>query len=371
MMCIRSAVLLIVGVLSLTFAATSASAHTSAATFMSINAVSDSAVNATIDIDVRDLNHFLNLDSNNDAAITWAELTRASAAIETLVLSHTHLRTSSGICNVAGRDALALAEHGDGLYAHLSLRFTCVNADASLRVDDSGWFALDTNHRALLEFVDTDGSRVQAILSSTTPQWQMAERPLARMQHFLSEGIRHLITGYDHLAFLCVLLLALARRRPAEPPAPLVTVMRRAFVVITSFTIAHSCTLLLAATGRLVLPSRPVEVIIAASVAIAACLNLSRSAGKHGWKLAFAFGLVHGLGFAGALAELASERIDLMALAAFNVGIELAQVACAALAVPLIWWVFRNARSERVVLPLASLAVAGVAASWVVTRLGM
>lgn len=361
----------IAGLVPLTLAATSAIAHTSAATFLSVNAVSDSAVNATIDVDVRDLHHLLNLDGNDDAAISWGELTQAGAAIETLVLSHTQLRTDSGTCTVTGRDTLALAEHGDGLYAHLSLRLACMNADGSLLVDDSGWFSFDPNHRALLEFVDVDGSRVQAVLSSTSPQWKMAERPLARLQRFLGEGMRHLITGYDHLAFLCVLLLALARRQPAELPAPLLAVVRRALIVITSFTIAHSCTLLLAATGTLVLPTRPVEVIIAASVAVAACLNLSRSAGKHGWKLAFAFGLVHGLGFAGALAELASERIDLMALAAFNVGIELAQVACAALAVPLIWYVFRNARSERVVLPLASLAVAGVAASWAVTRLAI
>jgi hypothetical protein len=127
--------------------------------------------------------------------------------------------------------------------------------------------------------------------------------------------------------------------------------------------------LLLAATGRLSLPSQPVEVAIAASVVVAACLNLSRAAGRHGWLLAFAFGLVHGLGFAGALAELASERIDLLALAAFNIGIELAQVGCAVLAVPLMWWIFRNARCERVLLPLASLCVAAVALSWVVTRL--
>jgi hypothetical protein len=104
---------------------------------------------------------------------------------------------------------------------------------------------------------------------------------------------------------------------------------------------------------------------------IAALLNLSRGAATHGWKLAFAFGLVHGLGFAGALAELASGRIDLFALAAFNVGIETAQVVIAAAAVPLIWWLFRGLRSERVGLPLTSVAVACVAAVWVGSRLAL
>ena len=145
--------------------------------------------------------------------------------------------------------------------------------------------------------------------------------------------------------------------------------LKRALVVITAFTLAHSLTLVLAATGYVRLPSQPVEVVIALSVMIAALLNISRSAAAHGWKLAFAFGLVHGLGFAGALAELASGSIDLLALAAFNVGIETAQVAIAAVAVPLIWWLFRGLRSERVGVPLASVSVACMAAVWVGSRL--
>jgi hypothetical protein len=104
-------------------------------------------------------------------------------------------------------------------------------------------------------------------------------------------------------------------------------------------------------------------------VMIAALLNISRGAAEHGWKLAFAFGLVHGLGFAGALAELSSGRIDLLALAAFNIGIETAQIAIAVAAVPLIWWLFRGLRSERFGLPAASVSVACMAAVWVGSRL--
>lgn len=360
-----------IGWLLLMLSAANANAHTFAMSFVSIDKVTHASVDATFDVDVRDLNHLLNLDRDGNAEITWGELTAAGKAIEALVLSRTQLRTADGACTISGRDAMALAEHSDGIYAHLSLKLACANAGASLSIDDSRWFQVDPNHRSLLEFTAADGSRTQTLLNSTTPEWRTTESALARAQRFLREGVVHLITGYDHLAFLSVLLLALVRRRSCEPPAALAPILRRAFIVITSFTIAHSLTLLLAATGRLSLPSQPVEVVIAASVVIAACLNLSRSAGRHGWALAFAFGLVHGLGFAGALAELASERIDLLALAAFNIGIELAQVACALLAVPLMWWIFRNARLERVVLPVASLSVAAVAASWVVNRLNL
>lgn len=358
-----------IGCLLLVLSTGSVHAHTFAMSLLSIDRVTDASVEATFDVDVRDLNHLLNLDRDGNSEITWGELTAADKAIEALVLSRTQLRTADSACSVGGRDAMALAEHSDGIYAHLSLKLTCANAVASLSIDDSRWFEVDPNHRTLLEFTSANGSRTQTILNSTTPEWRMTESSLARAQRFLREGMVHLITGYDHLAFLSVLLLALVRRRPSELPAALPSILRRAFIVITSFTLAHSLTLLLAATGRLSLPSQPVEVAIAASVVIAACLNLSRNAGRHGWMLAFAFGLVHGMGFAGALAELASKRIDLLALAAFNVGIELAQVACAILAVPLMVWIFRSARSERIVLPATSLAIAAIATSWVVSRL--
>lgn len=357
------------GFVLLMLAAGSAGAHTFAMSFVSIDSATDSSVSASFDVAIRDLHHLLNLDRDGNAEITWGELTAASNAIEALVLSRTQLSTARGACTLGGRDAMALAEHGDGLYAHLSLQLECANAAASLRIDASRWFEVDPDHSSLLEFTAANGSRTQTLLNSAAPHWRVTESTFARARRFLHEGMAHLVTGYDHLAFLSVLLLALVRRRPSQPPAALPALLRRAFIVITAFTLAHSLTLLLAATGRLSLPSQPVEVAIAASVVIAACLNLSRRAGQHGWALAFGFGLVHGLGFAGALAELASERIDLLMLAAFNIGIELAQVACALLAVPVMWLVFRNARCERIMLPAASLAVATVAASWVVARL--
>ena len=78
--------------------------------------------------------------------------------------------------------------------------------------------------------------------------------------------MRHLVTGYDHLAFLGVLLLALARRRRSSETSPLPHMLKRAFGVITAFTLAHSLTLALASTGYVTLPSKPVEVAIALSV---------------------------------------------------------------------------------------------------------
>jgi hypothetical protein len=353
--------------LVLLFATVGAFAHTSGSSFLALRAEGESTVHAEWDFDLRDLHQSLQLDEDGDGALTWGEIIAARPAIESLVLARTKLSTVGGACTARSTDVPAIAEHGNGPYLRFIATFSC--PPGPLALDHSGWLAFDRGHRALLEVQAADGARMQAILGGSTTRWQETESRVAHLARFLVEGMRHLITGYDHLAFLGVLLLALARRRSSGEASSLPQMLKRAFAVITAFTLAHSLTLALAATGYVRLPSQPVEVAIALSVMIAALLNISRGAAAHGWKLAFAFGLVHGLGFAGALAELASGRIDLLALAAFNVGIETAQVAIAAAAVPLIWWLFRGLRSERVGVPLASVSVACVAAVWVAARL--
>lgn len=341
-----------------------AHAHTSGSSFLSVQANADNRFHAQLDFDLRDLNQLSDMDANQDGDLSWGEIRTSQAAIESMVLARTVF--AGGECKPTRREPLSIAEHGTGPYARISLELTCQNS--AIQVNHSGWFAFDPGHRALLEYIDTKGQRTQTLLSQQSPSWHTQESLVARLTRFLAEGVMHLVTGYDHLAFLLVLLLALMRSK-SDVVAPLRLTLRRALVVITAFTLAHSLTLALAATGQIVLPSRPVEVIIAASVAIAALLNLSRSAASHGWKLAFAFGLVHGLGFAGALAELTTERIDLLALAAFNMGIEVAQLAIALSVVPLMWLACRNMQRERIGVPIASIAVACVAAFWVVNRL--
>lgn len=349
--------------------ATSAMAHTSATSFLSLRVEDEHRVVATFDLDLKDLESLLSLDANDDSAITWGEIRQAGNAIDSLALTRTQIRAGEGLCVADSYDGIAIAEHGDGPYVRLAITLACPQPTRSLGVDYSGWLSADAGHRALYEFVDRQGAREQSILTASSPVWHTSESMPARAERFVVEGIRHLLTGYDHLAFLSVLLLALARRRAGESIVGAWPLARRALAVITSFTLAHSCTLALAANGWLTLPSRPVEALIAASVVIAALLNLSREPAKHGWKLAFGFGLVHGLGFAGALAETTSEHIDLIALGAFNIGIELAQIACAAAVIPLIWALLRHTPSQRIVVPVASLAVAAVATEWVVVRI--
>ena len=182
---------------------------------------------------------------------------------------------------------------------------------------------------------------------------------------FLRLGIEHLLTGYDHLAFLALLLLGAVRGAGASPRAAGVAVLR----VVTAFTLAHSVTLGLAAAGLLRVPSAPVEAAIAASiVATALGLLLKRDWVPH-WRLAFAIGLVHGLGFAGLLGELLEGRHLALPLAAFNVGLELGQLAVVLMALPILAWLVRRPVWQARLVPALALGLAGCGLAWLSQRL--
>jgi hydrogenase/urease accessory protein HupE len=173
---------------------------------------------------------------------------------------------------------------------------------------------------------------------------------------FFVLGVEHIWTGYDHLLFLLALLL------------PGGTLWRLAGIV-TAFTIAHSITLGLAALDVLTLPIEPVEAAIAASVVVAALDGMRPHVRDHRWLLTFAFGLIHGFGFAGVLREigLPADAVA-MPLLGFNLGVEAGQLAVVAVAVPTIRAVARSAGGARVKTVLGVL-IAAIGAFWLVERL--
>jgi hypothetical protein len=170
------------------------------------------------------------------------------------------------------------------------------------------------------------------------------------------------------LALLLPAPLARASGRWAPRPG-LAATAREVVKVVTAFTLAHSLTLALSFLG--VVAPRPqwVEVAIAVSVFAAAWNNLRPFLPGRAWALALAFGLVHGLGFAGALRNLALPiRARGFALAAFNLGVEVGQLAIVAALLPLLYIAGRRRFYPRAVMGVGSLAVAWVAVLWVLER---
>jgi hydrogenase/urease accessory protein HupE len=182
---------------------------------------------------------------------------------------------------------------------------------------------------------------------------------------YLVLGIEHILGGVDHLLFVLALLL-------------IVSGARRIFITITAFTAAHSITLVAATLGWIQIPGPPVEAMIALSIVFVAAEIVRGLRGKPGltarapWVVAFSFGLLHGLGFAGALAEVGlPQKAIPMALLMFNVGVEAGQilfVACLLGAATLLRRIPLQYPAWVRVLP--AYAIGAIAMFWVIERIG-
>ncbi len=190
----------------------------------------------------------------------------------------------------------------------------------------------ETGTNALVRVALRDGRRVQAVLHAGAPSLLVPERASASgvFRDYLRLGVLHIATGFDHLLFVFGLVL-LARGT------------RRLLWTVTAFTAGHSVTLSLAALGVVRFPTAPIEAAIAATI-LALALELARKEDskresplrRRPWAVAFAFGLLHGFGFAGALAEVGLPQEEIpVTLFSFNVGIELGQVGFVALVLAL------------------------------------
>jgi hydrogenase/urease accessory protein HupE len=177
-------------------------------------------------------------------------------------------------------------------------------------------------------------------------------------------GIEHILLGFDHLLFVLALVM-------------IVRGMKSLLLTVTAFTVAHSITLVLATLGVANLPGPPVEAVIALSIVFVAAEILHLRQGREGlavrkpWLVAFAFGLLHGFGFAGALAEVGLPQNAIpLALAFFNVGVEIGQLLFIAVVLLLIWLarlLFSNLLLERAPL-LVAYGIGGLASYWVIER---
>lgn len=203
------------------------------------------------------------------------------------------------------------------------------------------------------------GGRVsEAIFDPTTSEIVIAGEPAGvgpTFRRFFVLGVEHIATGYDHVLFLLALLMVGGG-------------FRSLVAIVTAFTVAHSLTLSLAVLDVVQLPARFVESVIALSIAWVALENMliDRSQGR--WRITFAFGLVHGFGFASILRDLHLPTQGLaVSLLAFNLGVEAGQLCIVVLAYPLVAWVQRTAY-RRPSIVAASSVILVLALWWFVER---
>lgn len=355
--------------------ACAACAHNPSKSYLSLVIVPD-GVTVQMDIPLADLQSAVPLDLDHDGFVSWDELRAGFAAVTTYALAHLTI-------NVDGRDAVlhltdnepAIEDFSDGSYIRLSFAVENVPRPKSLAVNYRLFFDINTLHRGMLR-LECDGRTQTAIFTPGhgTQQFEIGVvSPGRQFLVFLREGVWHIWTGYDHILFLLALLLPSVLRREAGQWRG-VDGLRPAFVnifkIVTAFTVAHSLTLSLATLQIVRLPSRVTESAIAASVVLAAANNLKPLIRERGWMVAFAFGLIHGFGFANALSDLGLVHGTLLlTLVGFNLGVEAGQLVIVCLFLPAAF-ALRNTRFyQRPLLRFGSALIIIVAGTWMMERI--
>ena len=225
----------------------------------------------------------------------------------------------------------------------------------------------ETRIDVLARLVRADSSVQLERILAVNPRFEVkaSPGPFEVVQTYTVLGVEHILLGFDHLCFVLALVL-------------IVRGTRRLIWTVTAFTLAHSFTLALATLGVIRIPGPPVEATIALSIIFVANEIIQRRRGRDGlaskrpWLVAFAFGLLHGLGFAGALSDigLPANAIPL-ALLFFNVGVEVGQlifIAAVLLAMRLAHRMVAHRPELRHATVAAAYAIGGIASYWLIDR---
>lgn len=324
---------------ALLFAAAPAHAHKASDAYLQLHRSGDT-LDLRWDIALRDLDAMLDLDTNADRKLSWGEVRTRLPDIRAYALAR--LRLQQGQCALAEAQPPAIEDRIDGAYLVLRLQAQC-NAGAALDIDYRLFREVDPTHRGLLR-VEVDGG-AQPTVRSLDPSAGAVAVPWPGTAvssssssatasssdgSFFRDGIHHILIGYDHILFLvCLLLPAVLRRRP-EGWEPVITWREAVWPmlgIVTMFTIAHSITLALAGLKVVTISPRIIEPGIAITIMLAAIDNIYPVLRGRRKLFSFLFGLIHGFGFAGALAELDLPLRDfVVALLQFNLGVEAGQL---------------------------------------------
>jgi len=285
-------------------------------------------------------------------------LAASAAPILAYVTSHSAILGADDAACQPG--AGHVSADGDGVVVQLS--WSCTGVADPLRYRSTVLTDVSADARQVV-LIGDGPNPAQDLLDASRTETALTEAAPPTLWHVIASyakaGIEHIFLGYDHIAFLAAVMLWARRLWPVVK-------------VVTAFTLAHSITLSLAALDIVRIPSEITEPAIAASIVYVAAENFfSRDVGNR-WRITFGFGLIHGFGFASALQEFGLPRSALVpALASFNLGVEIGQIAIVSIVLPLLIGIDRLLAS-RPGVPIAprSRAVAVYSISAVIICLG-
>lgn len=347
-----------------------ASAHSLDSSTLSVR-VGEDAVDTTVTIALSALDETLgtgwtaatDVDSYADAVIAYVDEHLTVTGVDGTAWTETHTTVTEE--SVEGIDSVSVEVTLDPAGADPS----------SFTLAYDGVIEADPAHEAVVVLTDAAGDISTAgVLTATDDSLQIGEAASTGIADMIGYGLHHVLGGADHLLFLLTLLLVaplVAVGGRWQRREGLASTLRRVLAVVTAFTVGHSVTLIASALGWVAVPGAPVEVLIAASVGVAAVHAVRPLARRGEVLIAGGFGLVHGLAFAGILTNLGlAGTASVPALLAFNLGVELAQLLTVALVFPSLYVVSRTRFYPALRLTGAGVALAA-AAGWAFDRLGV
>lgn len=268
-------------------------------------------------------------------------------------------------------------------FVQVEFRVECPRPIDVLTIEYRLFFDLDAMHRGLVHVAYRGENAITELREADNRfVWDLDEPPPENHVAFIISGVEHIAFGFDHLAFLFGLLLVvpIARRRDGADTGSVADDLeirrlgpglRYTAAIVTSFTIAHSLTLIAASLGWVSLSSRVVESLIAASIVYVAVENIIRTDPRYRYALTFGFGLIHGLGFASVLAVLLPPADVIWPLLMFNIGVELGQLAIVVAVLPVLHLATRALGSRRYrdwPLTVGSGVLALLGLAWLIER---
>ena len=337
--------------------------------------VADDHVEMRFTYDVFTLLKIVDLDTNHDGRLSREELRAGTPAIQRFLRAHVLLQIDGQQADLGegldavwpkgAPDAIAAPDwHAAESLIVFPFRRNVSTPPHDIALTFTFFPELGAQHTVLGVF-EHRGQTQEVTFTDGEPDYlydvnYVAETPskesiFVTLRRFLVLGINHILFGYDHICFLLALLVAVNR-------------FKELVKIITSFTIAHSITLILAALKIVTVPQRLVECGVALTIVYVAAENLLRKNITHRWTLTFVFGLIHGFGFATVLAGLELPRDAIVrCLLSFNVGVEIAQLGIVVAAMPVLSLLAKSghAASTRVIV---SICVGLFGIGWFVDR---
>lgn len=330
--------------------------------------VDERTVTTEVTFDLHVLGRIAVVDLDGDQIVTDDELRTAAPVVQAYLAERLHLSLEDGPPSLGAPRAPEWADGADTApVTRVDWPQTLVDFRFSRSTDGhprlvtlvyDTWDELGGSHTNLTSIEQPGYDPLEVVFTAEEPDYdyytEAPASPWSQFGRFVRLGAEHIWEGFDHILFLVALLV--------------VSRLRELLQIVTAFTAAHSITLGLAALEIVVLPPPIIEAGIAATIVWVAWQNLRGRRGAHRWRLTFAFGLVHGFGFANVLRDLELPAAGLVrALAGFNIGVELGQVAIVAV----LWPGFALLARTRLGAPAvtgvsAAVGIAGLV--WLVER---